>query len=508
MHQTADLTTLARLHVGLLEVAAIVQSTEDVPHLLEAIARTISTSLGWGAVAINLYRPAWNDLEVQTVYGSEAAAAALLGDTTEWDTWAPLMSEAFERRGAHLVPDGEFDWSRDDTASYMPDFEPRREAGAWNPGDALFAAMRGPDGALLGILSVDDPATGRCPTDHELDALVAVAGHAALAVRHSLDVALVRRHRAALEHFLEIFAHHRDTTPDEELLAAVCAGFRVTLGFERVDVELLPDGDRAPLAAVLDRRHEHHGGYLMTAAEAAALAPGVDFGPPSERSGRGPLAWRDHRLFLPLLGASGALAGIVVVRDPSDRLLPSVDSLHAVRVFADQAAMMLEAAARLEALRHLADHDPLTGLGNRRAFMAALDSESARARRHGGRFTLVVCDVDGLKALNDRAGHAAGDDALCHVGRVLEESLRRSDGAYRIGGDEFALVLVDGPDGGHAGEVTRRIESTLAHPVEAGALPIAMSFGAVVSLGEHDPELVLRRADEIMYQAKRAGSAG
>jgi diguanylate cyclase (GGDEF)-like protein len=497
---------LARLHAGLLEVAAILHRSEDLQQVLDAIARTTATSLGWGTVAINLFRPAWSDLEVISVYGSEEARAALLGRTTEWESWEPLIAPPFDRRGASVIPHGAFDWDAQDAAIYTPAFTPVEGEDAWHPEDALFVVMRDLDGSVLGVISFDEPEHGRHPSDLELDALVAVAGHAGLTIRLATDVAQARRHREALEHILEVFSRSRDLSSAEELLAEMTAGIRETLGFERVEIELLKAGAEAPLARVLAPRFERHGCYLMTAAEARELAPEVDFGPPSARSGRGPLAWRDHRLFAPLQDSSGRLLGMICVEDPADRLLPSLVSLHALRVFADQAAMAIEAAGRLRELRYLADHDPLTGLRNRRAFMTSLYSETARANRYGSRFTLALCDVDDLKARNDELGHPAGDRALVRVSRVLEQSLRRSDGAYRIGGDEFALILIEGDTEGHAERVTERIRATLAGSGEGGDPPIGVSFGAATCRGgdNEDPESLLRRADEAMYVAKRA----
>jgi diguanylate cyclase (GGDEF)-like protein len=87
--------------------------------------------------------------------------------------------------------------------------------------------------------------------------------------------------------------------------------------------------------------------------------------------------------------------------------------------------------------------DPLTGLGNRRAFDMDLRRECARAARHDRPLTIAIIDLDGLKAINDRSGHAAGDRALRALATTLTASLRREDAAYRIGGDEFAVVLPD-----------------------------------------------------------------
>lgn len=292
------------------------------------------------------------------------------------------------------------------------------------------------------------------------------------------------------------------SAPTRELLDAVADGIRDALGFERVLIELLDAGADAPIARLLRPEHERHGCFLLTRTEARGLAPGFDLEAPSERSGRGPYAWQDHRLLIPLNASTGELLGIVRVEEPSDHLLPSTQTLQALRVFADQAATALESAARVRELRHLADHDPLTGIGNRRAFMRELESETGRASRYESTFALALCDVDAFKALNDRHGHPAGDRALSRVARVLESSLRVSDGAFRIGGDEFALILIEAGDA-QAQEVVERIVAALAEPGEGGDPPVHLSFGSVAAEPDDTAERILRRADEAMYAVKR-----
>jgi len=116
-------STIDRLR-GLLEVTRLVRAETEQSALLDAIATSIATSLGFHTVVINLYRPAWNDFEVTTVHGSDDARRALLGDTLDWGAWEPLLDKRFERRGTYLIPHGAFDWEGDVGRRYVPDWEP------------------------------------------------------------------------------------------------------------------------------------------------------------------------------------------------------------------------------------------------------------------------------------------------------------------------------------------------------------------------------------------------
>ena len=97
-----SLPTISPLR-GLVEVTRLLRAREDLPALLDAVARTIGESLGYGTVAVNLYRPAWDDFEVTTVYGNEQAREVLLGNARPLDDWTVLLAEPFERRGAYVV---------------------------------------------------------------------------------------------------------------------------------------------------------------------------------------------------------------------------------------------------------------------------------------------------------------------------------------------------------------------------------------------------------------------
>jgi diguanylate cyclase (GGDEF)-like protein len=159
----------------------------------------------------------------------------------------------------------------------------------------------------------------------------------------------------------------------------------------------------------------------------------------------------------------------------------------------------------MQELRFLADHDPLTRLLNRRVFMERLDAEAARAGRSRRPFVLVLCDLDRFKLLNDSQGHLAGDQALRALGEILVTSLRRSDEAFRIGGDEFALLLPDA-DADVIESVVERIAEAM-DTAPAGVLTaVRASFGAAAYPADAGhPEALVQAADAALYAAKRAG---
>jgi diguanylate cyclase (GGDEF)-like protein len=522
-----DVTMLAKLR-GLLEVTRLVRSEGDLTSLLGAIARTIRVSLGFQVVVMNVYRPEWDDFFVAVVEGGEDVRDTLLGATYGWDTWRRVLDQRYERRGAYHVREGEFDWS-EHGARFVPDREFTDDPHIWHAEDELFVPFRHSDGHLLGIVSVGEPESGRRPTDDEVDVLVAVTAHAALVMESAQEAGQIARHRRALEHLLDVSAKLADKQSVDAILDAVCEAIRDAIGFDRVAVELA-DHDSGQLvvraaagwpvdhpALKEDRPHidevrslmtsefEVGGCFLMPEAEALRRMARPRRSHVSTLNGRGPRAWNDHMLFVPLYGGDGNLAGRVWVDDPLDRLLPSTQRLQALRLFADQASAALALAARMEELRFLADHDPLTGLLNRRAFIRELEAEIDRSSRYRHTFALMVCDLDGFKELNDREGHPAGDEALRQVATVLTEGTRGSDRVFRIGGDEFALLLPEADREG-APLALRRLSKTFQERVRRQLRGVDASFGIALfpDDGRGTDEL-FRAADAALYEAKRTG---
>jgi diguanylate cyclase (GGDEF)-like protein/PAS domain S-box-containing protein len=161
-----------------------------------------------------------------------------------------------------------------------------------------------------------------------------------------------------------------------------------------------------------------------------------------------------------------------------------------------------------ERLRHLADHDPLTDLLNRRRFAEELERESSRSDRyrHGG--ALLVLDLDHLKVINDTHGHHWGDAALCSAARLLRSRLRSSDVLARLGGDEFAILLAeaDEPHARRLAEELLEIFRRNSMQTDEGPVEITTSIGVVAleSLRMSGPDPLVA-ADSALYRAKRQG---
>jgi diguanylate cyclase (GGDEF)-like protein len=527
--EDTELHRLARLH-ALLESATVVEHEDDLPRALEAVARVVAESLDYGAAVINLYRPEWDDFVVSTVHGDDPGLSALLGSTYGWDVWHPLLQPQFQRGGAYTVYAGDYDWTDQSGRRIVPEVEHDDHPDAWQGEDEIFVPFHHSDGHILGVFNVAQPTSGRRPSDEELHLLATVVRHAARAVQRAQATAAAAAHRRELEHLLRISSQLIETTSRTAVLEAVTAGISEALGFERVVVYLRnPETEAlAPAAAagfrlddpqirlpfgfeelrrLLDARYEHEGCFLVPCEDAEAQLPKLDGVYRSRRNGRGPRAWRRHWLAVPLYDRQGSCLGVIFVDDPVDRLLPTTESLQALRLFANQATVALEAVAQHERQRYLAEHDALTRLRNRHAFMAELEACLLESCPRSERVALVYCDLDGFKQLNDASGHSVGDDILRRFGQVLAGSVREQDTAFRIGGDEFALVL----RGCSENEAKRVVERALAAWAEeqkndASAAAIQASFGIAVSPAgvASTVEEQLRRADEAMYQAKRS----
>lgn len=188
--------------------------------------------------------------------------------------------------------------------------------------------------------------------------------------------------------------------------------------------------------------------------------------------------------------------GVLTLSD-AEALIAEIDRLRAHIANLEQ---------RVDQLDRLAHQDPLVDLPNRRSFVASLEAMIARVERYGDAAAMLFVDLDGLKRINDKFGHTAGDQALIQVAHMLVASVRKSDYVARIGGDEFGILLERIDERGAWEMALRIVETVVASQfcVDGCCLQLSVAIGVgEIRVGD-DPQAVIARADKEMYRVKAA----
>ncbi|MBN1528793.1 MAG: GGDEF domain-containing protein [Thermoleophilaceae bacterium] len=201
---------------------------------------------------------------------------------------------------------------------------------------------------------------------------------------------------------------------------------------------------------------------------------------------------------VPLRLDDGDIAGVLKVHAPTAQAFDDADE-ETLTLLSGLIVAGLGNAQEQATLRDESRRDTLTGLGNRRSYDEALIREAARSVRYGSLLSLVLFDIDGFKGVNDRFGHERGDAVLAEVGRIIAAG-RTGDQGYRIGGDEFALILPE-----TSLENAERVGGRVADGV---AESIQIAKQATVSVGAAeartlDPRALHAEADTALHRAKQ-----
>jgi diguanylate cyclase (GGDEF)-like protein len=484
--------------------------------VLNTVAATVHRVAGYRSGVLNLYRPAWDDYEMAVLVDSNDDVDELQGQTNPRADFDRLPEMADERLpGAFLVSDEAF-WEGISNVIFTPGWEASDNPDAWGQFDGLFVLLHDADGELLGNLSIDEPISGRRPTDADLRLLRAICSHAAYALgnaRRSGRAIEMARIQSTLLAASSTLAACVSTA---ELLHRACETIVPHLGFERAAAYRRGEApglllsategweSRELLSSTLSIEHteallipatEHFGCWLLAADRLfSATAPGER----SRRNGRGAAAWRDYCLVVPVRDAKGSLSGLIVVEDPIDHLLPGDGKRRALRLLVDQVSALQSGIVTRERLQHLASHDPLTGVRNRRNLTQLLEAHDEVA--------LLICDLDDFKRINDIHGHVVGDQVLVRFGQLLRELARQNDVAMRLGGEEFCVLLPHTNRAGALGAAERlRIETAKRmNDLVSGGVTVSIGV-ATTSHGVLDARGLLAAADRGLYAAKAAG---
>jgi diguanylate cyclase (GGDEF)-like protein len=220
------------------------------------------------------------------------------------------------------------------------------------------------------------------------------------------------------------------------------------------------------------------------------------------------LAWKGGTW----LGLAGSVASVLVwlaaglgARWLQGPLRLAWDSAVRFLTFEVLALLIASLKGSIEHLEEVSRTDPLTTAANTRAFREQLKAEVERSRRYRRPFTISYLDLDNFKNVNDSFGHATGDELLRTVVDTIRSHVRATDLVARLGGDEFALLLPE-TDLEGARTVIGRIRSGIQAEMDARQWPVTMSVGSLTCLDPRlDVDALVRKADELMYDAKLRG---
>jgi two-component system cell cycle response regulator len=214
------------------------------------------------------------------------------------------------------------------------------------------------------------------------------------------------------------------------------------------------------------------------------------------------IEFRDKAKFA--VDAAGEALGSLVAIGRDKRL--GGDDRATLELLAKELGVLVKNVFLLEETRRLANSDALTGLQNRRRASERLETEIARARRYGTPLSLLLCDVDHFKQVNDRFGHNMGDEVLIRVAASLNETLRQVDLVGRWGGEEF-LVLLPDTDAEGARIVAERLRLAIEAmpPFPDGPPRVTCSIGFAAYQNEDNSAVFVDRADQALYKAKKNG---
>jgi diguanylate cyclase (GGDEF)-like protein len=490
---------------------------DSLPRFLETVAEIVCRTAGFRAVVLNLFRPAWDDYEVALVIGEEESVKALLGTSIPREGFRRIFAEAEQRLPGVFFLSEESPFWNDLDDVFVPDLAESQDPDGWLSGDGLLVFLSDSEGAPLGLVSMDEPIEGRRPTDDDLRLVRAICSHAEQALESARRAEAAAENQRILSLLLGASPALSACATTGELMSMASEIVVPHLGFERFAAYLVADetltlsatrgwDETASLSMTLSvsavesllRPEREHAGCFLGSASELFTDLAVPVGVRSRRNGGGPLTWCDHCLVVPCREAEQRLLGLIVIEDPVDRLLPSEDRRRVVRLLVNQVSAALTSIDQRSRLNHLAAHDPLTGVRNRRGLDDVISAHLDVA--------LLVCDLDNFKEINDRYGHDMGDQILARFGELLRELARENDTPIRLGGEEFCIVMPNTDPPG-AIQAAERLRSETSRRLRGLVSPtITVSIGvAATSHGVLDAHALLGAADRGLYAAKAAG---
>ena len=473
--QPRDLANVRRFRLeGLLDVVRRLGESSELGQMLDQITEAVVEVVEFGAAAINVVSPD-GVVTVASVVGPPEARA-LLGKTSPVQYWLDIL-ELAEPWGSLRFYSHERDQTIvDRIANWTPDAASETGPDAWHPDDSLLAPLHDAEGTLIGVLSVDQPSSGRHPDFEQQTILELFAAQAAKAI---IDATAHQREEEQRRDVEVRWGLAFGSSPIGSVLvnpdrtaSDVNDAFAAMLGYSREE-----------LAHMSSRQLSHPDDYPADQELFDQMMAGTRDSYEMEKRyihADGHVLW--GRLHMGVVRrADGSIASIIgQINDVTDRKKAE------------------------QQLAHRATHDPLTDLPNRSLLEDRLTACLVAHEPAG----VLFCDLDRFKIVNDSLGHDAGDELLVAVARRLHDCLPDGVTLGRVGGDEFVAIAPgqDDPD------ALRRIGQLMMNvlrqpvPVRGHEHTVSISIGVTISGPWHThADEVLREADQALLRAKRQG---
>jgi diguanylate cyclase (GGDEF)-like protein len=477
----------------LLRVAQTVNSSLELPAVLEAVLEGISEVMPYYTASILL--PDYEHGDLETVKSAGKAPSAKTR-AARVPFGHGVTGCVFETGAAPVIPD-----VREHNAYVPMASEVRSEiAVPLSHGDVV-----------IGVLNVERTEMNGF-TDEDRDLLTLFASQVAIAIQNARLFDAQRRRvleQQTIQTFVQELTSVHDATSiagivDEQLRALVDFDFCCLFVFSP-DGRLMPITSNPELTSKVPWLANDEGvaGHVVQTGAPVIVHDTTD---DSRVSKRTCCVRKAYSVVAAPLKYEGQVIGVIILsREGRNRFDDT--ALNLLTIVGGQTAIALDRCRLYEELRVQAVTDELTGLFNRRYLDGRLDAEQSRAARNGHALSVLMMDLDDFKGVNDAYGHDCGDEVLREIARLLRRTVRTEDVVARYGGEEFCIILPEiGID--QAVAAAERIRKSIAEttlPVAQGEASVRASIG-VSGLRAGDTETTLvTRADHAMYDAKRMG---
>ena len=429
-----------------------------------------------------------------------------IGMTTPYDQWSMLLDDEWliGSRSYLVPPEAPAQWAD------VPELAPSDDPNAWTADHGLVLPLFDYESAIAGFVAVDEPRSGLLPDETTIHRLEAFARQAEAAFVNARLYALARRQTDTMTQLFDVAKAMATTSDLDEIIPHIITA--MTNRFDRavvVTVGRIVDDEielrmRVPaLGDEIETRTVLLTGAVAALHEELRLRGVILINDLADRSELG--SWmREGSKALLAAGVEDEDHRTTALSVSADRTGAfDAEDVQFLRGLLDITVVAMRNADLYEEVRFAADRDPLTGLRNRRMFWTTVESMLARARPDQP-VSLAVVDIDDFKALNDHHGHDAGDRALRHVAMRLEAGVRETDAVFRIGGEEFVLVMPATTTEGSLVALDRIRGSIGRSRLDLPDVSVSAGL-AIASSPDVTGDDLFAAADAALFRAKRAG---